>query len=302
MAGDPSIAYQTRRDLQGIDDPALRARIATEGWGKRFLECRNEKGGWGERFYQPKWISTHYTLLDLKNLQIAPDCKPIRESIAKLLAREIASDGGVGPGRTPSLSDVCVNGMFLNYAAYFGAPEAGLQRVVDFLLTQRVADGGFNCRSNRTKVHHSSLHSTLSVAEGIREYLSNGYAYRADELEKAEAACREFMLMHRLYKSDHTGEIIHPEFLMLRYPPRWKYNILRALDYFQVAGHPRDKRMADAIGVLTDRRRGDGRWALQSKIAGKTHFNMETGGRPSRWITLMALRVLKAYGDEAGQV
>lgn len=229
LAGDPAIAFQTRRDLlkeKGSTLKAVQSRIAKEGWGRRLLDARNEDGGWGERFYQPKWTSTHYTLLDLRNLCIQPDHPLVRESVHQVAITEKHPDGGIGPGVTLADSDVCVNGMFLNYAAYFGEPEHELKSIVDFLIEQWMPDGGFNCRSNRSGAHHSSLHSTISVLEGLLEYRSNGYRYRLAELKEIEVQCREFILLHRFFRSDHTGAIIHPSFLKFTYPPRWKYHVL----------------------------------------------------------------------------
>lgn len=295
LEGDVAIRYQTHRDLLGRERPDLRRRIAQEGWGKRFLDCRYRDGSWGEGFYRPKWTSSHYTLLDLKTLGILPDHPLIRESVHRIILDEKGEDGGIDPSATIGKSDVCINGMFLNYACYFGEPQEGLCSVVDFVLRQQMHDGGFNCRKNRTGARHSSLHSTLSVLEGILEYSRNGYEYRVDELEKAAVEAREFILRHRFFRSDRTGRIIRPEFLRLSFPPRWKYNILRALDYFRDAGIPADERMSDALGEIQFRRRADGRWPLHAAHPGKVHFVMETGRSPSRWNTLIALRVLRAY-------
>ncbi len=294
LAGDVSIQYQTCRDLLDDNRPALQHRIATEGWGARFLQSRNPDGSWGQGFYQPKWVSSHYTLLDLKTLAIAPDHPLIRESIHQVISHYLGPDGGVRVPKTGG-SDVCVNGMLLNYASYFNEPEEGLRPIVDFILSQQMEDGGFNCRKNRSGARHSSLHSTISVLEGILEYLLAGYAYRIDELKHVAAQSREFILLHRFFKSDHTGKIIHKEMLRFSFPPRWKYNILRALDYFQRAGIPWDERMEDAIAVLLKKRRSDGRWTVQAAHPGQVHFVMEETGKPGRWNTLLALRVLKAY-------
>lgn len=293
-AGDVSVRYQTRRDLEGHADAALQSRIATEGWGAAILAQRNADQSWGRGFYQPKWTSSHYTLLDLKMLAISPVHPLIRASVRKIVTEEKKADGGIGPGRSISVSDVCVNGMFLNYASYFGASENELESVVDFILAQRMPDGGFNCRLNRSGARHSSMHSTLSVLEGISEYVQNGYNYRITELQHAAEEGREFLLRHRLFKSDRTGLIIRQDFLRLSYPPRWKYNILRALDYFRASGAPWDPRMSDAVAELVSRRRADGRWLLASAHRGETHLTMETAGQPSRWNTLLALRVLKS--------
>lgn len=295
LEGDVSIQYQTLRDLLGVERPDLQERVAQEGWGAKFLSFQKPEGHWGQRFYQPKWISTHYTLLDLKNLAISPDEPHIRGSIAQVLADWKGADGGIRLSPAANLSDLCVNGMFLNYASYFGTPEEDLQSLVDQILRDHLPDGGFNCNSNRMKVHHSSMHTTISVLEGIQEYYSNGYIYQLEPLLAAAEKAREFLLQHRLYRSDRTGEIIDKKWLMLSYPSRWKYDILRALDHFQAAGAPYDPRLDDALRVLLKKRRKDGAWPVQAKHAGQTHFDMEKTGGPSRWNTLRALRVLKAY-------
>lgn len=301
LEGDVSIQYQTHRDLLGEERPDLRQRIKSEGWGRAFLEKRGLHGHWGEKYYQPKWISTHYTLLDLKNLQIEPGISEIHQTLKLVLRKEKGPDGGVLPIGTTKASDVCVNGMFLNFASYFGIKASELHSVVDFLLSQCVPDGGFNCQSNRQGCVHSSLHSTLSVVEGILEYRQNGYTYRLPELLDAAASSREFMLMHRLFKSDKSGAIIDPKMTVLSYPSRWKYDLLRALDYFQKADVAFDPRMNDALQLLLGKRRPDGRWKLQGRHPGQVHFDMEQPGKESRWNTLRALRVLKKYDGQERQ-
>lgn len=295
LQGDVSIQFQVHRDLLGEERPDLQARINEQGWGARYLSKRLPNGHWGREFYQPKWTSTHYTLLDLKTLQAPPDHIAIQESVEIIVTENKGEDGGINPGKTIKESDVCVNGMFLNYACYFGVESHHLTSIIDFILSQQLPDGGFNCRYNRQGARHSSMHSTISLLEGMWEYKRSGYSYRLEELEHAAVQAREFLLMHRLYKSDHSGEVIHKNFLRLSFPGRWYYDILRALDYFQDAGIDWDRRMSDALEVLLDKQKPDGRWPLQAKIPGRFHFEMEKPGRPSRWNTLRALRVIKRY-------
>lgn len=295
LQSDLAITYQVHRDLLNKERKDLQKRIATEGWGARFMKERNANGHWGRGFYPPKWISSHYTLLDLRNLCFPPDASLVKETIDKIIDEEKGPDGGVGPGRSISGSDVCVNGMFLNYACYFGTQEEKLKSVVDFILSQKMKDGGFNCRSNRSGAVHSSLHSTLSVLEGITEFEFNSYSYRIHELKNAEASAKEFILQHQLFLSDRTGEIIHKDFIKLSYPGRWRYDILRALDYFRYSNTPWDKRMEPAIEVLLNKRNKDGSWNVQAHHPGQVHFVMEKAGKPSRWNTLRSLRVLKKF-------
>jgi hypothetical protein len=281
LEGDVSIQYQTYRDLLDIEKPSLRKKIETEGWGLKFLSYRKQDGHWGQRFYQPKWTSSHYTLLDLKNLTISPDNKAIKETLNIIFKNEKGPDGGIGPFGANQKSDVCLNGMVLNYASYFRVDKELLMSVIDFLLAEKMADGGFNCMLSRTGATHSSLHTTLSVLEGILEYERNGYKYRLEELVKAKNNSHEFILIHKLFRSDKTGEIINPNFLKMYYPGRWyvKY----------------DKRMNEAVEVILNKRTKDGLWKLAANHPGQTHFEMEKVGKPSRWNTLRALRVLKHY-------
>lgn len=297
LDNDISIQYQVFRDLLKVERPDLQQRISQEGWGAQLLAARKPDGYWSERYYQPKWISTHYTLLDLKNLNIDPDNMLIQQTLQRVFAEAKSEDGGINPANSIAQSDVCVNGMVLNFAAYFGLGEESLKSVIDFLLKQHMPDGGFNCRSNRSGAKHSSMHSTLSVLEGMLEYERNHYTYRIDELRNAKAAAEEFLLMHRLFLSDRTGKIIQNRFLKFPYPCRWYYDILRAMDYFQLTGLKYDPRMNEAVEIIMGKRTRDGKWKLSAAYSGQVHFAMEPAGKPSRWNTLRALRVLRYAGN-----
>lgn len=296
LKGDVSIKYQVHRDLLGDDRDDLQDRIANEGWGKKFLSKRNSSGHWGDRFYQPKWTSTHYTLLDLRNLNLNPNNEIIKETIELVLDMGKAEDGGIplGPS-TVKHSDVCVNGMFLNYASYFNTAENKLYSIVDSILQEIMPDGGFNCRTIRTGAKHSSLHTTISVLEGFYEFQKSGYTYRQKDIQQAKESAEDFILLHQLFLSDHSGEIIKKDFLKLTYPGRWRYDILRALDYFQYTKVKHDQRMNAAIQVILKKRNKNGTWNMQAAHPGQVHFIMERAGIPSRWNTLRALRVLKQF-------
>ena len=298
LQGDVAICYQVHRDLLLEKKTNVRKQIELEGWGARYLARRKPNGYWGKSFYQPKWISSHYTLLELRNLCISTNNPLIRQSIDHIVHKEKGADGGVACSRAAKLSDVCVNGMFLNYASYFKTDQKHMKSIVDFLLEQKMPDKGFNCFSNRTHPVHSSLHSTLSVLEGIVEYKYNGYTYRLQKLMHAKQTSEEFILMHQLYLSDRTGKVISEKFLRMPNPSRWFYNFLRALDYFQYARKEWDERMQPAIDLLLKKKTKDGLWKLNASHSGRTYFEMEKAGKPSRWNTLRALRVLKHFRIE----
>ncbi len=300
LNGDVSIQYYVHKDLLSSDlatQQKLQKRIERGGWGALLLSQRQENGHWGRGFYVPKWTSTHYTLLDLKNIGLPRENEKVRSSIKMIFNEAIGIDGGIDYSKhlKRQQSDVCIDGMVLNFASYFQQITPQLLRIVDLLLSVQMKDGGWNCEHIQGATH-SSLHTTASVLEGLLEYRKAGVDYRRKEVEKAEEEGTEFILQHQLYKSHRTGETIDKKMLMLSYPSRWRYDILRAFDYFQSAKIKYDHRMNSAIEVLLKKQRKDGKWPLQMKHPGQVHFDMEKARQASRWNTLRALRVLRHYG------
>ena len=294
LAGDISIVYQAKRDLLPAAEPELQqlqVRIPLEGWGQKLLDARRPDGHWGRCYYSPKWTSTHYSLLDLRLLCPPRDNRPCRETLSMLLSECIAKDGGVNYAKTVPDSDVCIAGMVLNMACYFGMEQTLLTTLVDFLFRTSLPIGGWNCA--HTKGHqHFSAHITISVLEGLLSYLQWGYTYRHADIGALVAAGEEQFLIHHLYQSHTSGEPMDVRMTKLSYPPRWHSDILRVLDYFRAAGRPYDPRMDDALRILRTKRHRDGRWPLQANHPGQVHVAMEAPGKASRWNTLRALRVL----------
>ena len=97
----------------------------------------------------------------------------------------------------------------------------------------------------------------------------------SEQVKRAQKAVMEFLLIHQLYRSDRTGEVVDARMTHFSFPPRWYYDIMRALDYFQECRPPRDERMEEAIAIIKKKRRKDGRWPLQNRHAGRTFFEME---------------------------
>jgi hypothetical protein len=149
--------------------------------------------------------------------------------------------------------------------------------------------------------------------EGLLEHQKSSDQVWMD-IEAARLRGHEFLLQHRLFRSDHTDEIINERMLRIPFPPRWFYDFLRALDYFQdyyvwrskqsinyadeeseqlEAKHHKDERFSDGIELLMKKRKSDGRWNMMRGPSGRVYFEMEQAGKPSRWNTLRALRVLK---------
>ena len=85
-------------------------------------------------------------------------------------------------------------------------------------------------------------------------------------------------------------------FLKYTFPIRWKYDILRCLDYFQKSNLEYDDRMYDAINIIINSKNKNGQWKAYSQ-PGKVFILIDKNGSPSKWNTLRALRVLNRYKD-----
>jgi hypothetical protein len=307
LAGDPSIRWQTLRDLVGGNERTVereRKKIASDGWGARLLARQTSDGRWAggaaaeTGLYSPKWISTTYTLLTLRDFGLAPTNRQAQRGCRLLLDGGMQPDGGVNYGtwaKWTKTSETCVTGMVLSLACYFELDDDRVESLVGHLLAQQMPDGGWNCQRPYGATH-ASVHTTISVLEGLRWYeLFRRRRLKAVRL--AQKRGREFLLVHRMFRSHRTGEIIKPIFLRFTFPPRWHYDVLRGLDYFQAVDAPQDPRLADAIDVVNQTRDENGRWALAHSFKGKTYFDLERVGKPSRWNTLRALRVLKWWNQ-----
>ena len=287
LDGDVAVAHRATRDLLHHDDPGLRARIATEGVGAALLAARRPDGHWGRGFYQPKWTSTHYTLLELRNLGLSADHPAAVASVGLVLAHERGPDHGLDPSHRAAVSDACINGMGLHYASWFGASEVDLASLVDVLLARRVADGGFNCRHRPPDlpVRHSSLHTTVSVLEGLTSYLAAGHRHRRQDVEAAIGTGAEFVLRHELFRSERTGEVIGADLLVPHHPPRWHFDILRGLECLAEAG---SRRIRGWTLRWTSCAPGGGRTAAGPRARGR--------GRPTFLPSLVARRAGRPSG------
>ncbi len=309
LDGDPAIRWQVMRDL--LDAPAEqvaaeRARVETEGWGARLLALRDPDGQWDGGACFPRriadawragiepdfssgqpWTSTLPTLVLLRDLGLDPTSTSARETIRLVAANcrwehdgQAFFDGEVEP---------CINGRTLTIGAYFGADVDGL---VTGLLADQLGDGGWNCATEQGS-RVSSFDATICVLEGLLEdELSGGTV----PVTAARRRGEEYLLDRRLFRRKSTGEVPAPRFLAFSWPPRWHYDVLRALDHVRRAGDGPDERVAEAVQLVGDKRHPDGTWLLENTHPGKTAFAFEDGdGRPSRWNTLRALRVLDWY-------
>lgn len=303
LDSDPAIRWQVRRDLTDAPDEVVaaeRARVATEGWGARLLALQGEDGLWeggalfpatandhahfGQGRGQP-WTATAYSLVCLQDFGIDPHSEEARRAVAQV--RQHCRWEHAGQPFFSGEVEPCINGMVVTLGAYF---DQNVDAVVERLLGEQLEDGGWNCEAENGSVR-SSFHSTIRVLEGLLawERATGGSAEATAVRRRGE----EYLLERKLLRRKSTGAVVNPAWLQFSFPTRWHYDVLRALEYFRGAGDRPDPRMDEAIDLLRSKQQPDGTWLLENTHPGAIHFALEDGdGRPSRWNTLRALRIL----------
>ena len=288
---DPAIRWQAMRDLTDAAPAAIaaeRARVAHEGFGAALLARQDADGAW-YRGDHPAWFPTLFSALQLRATGVDPADPAVNAAITRLAtgfrwAEEFDAkpffEGEVEP---------CINGGTLALGGYFGRPSADLARI---LLDGQLDDGGWNCSAPPSVC--SSFHSTICVLEGLLAY--ERAVGPSPEIAAARRRGEDYLLERHLFRRRSTGDVVDPAFVTLSFPPRYRYDILRALDYFRDAGAAPDPRVAEAVRLIEGRRQADGTWRLDGRHDEDLDLpGCEPVGAPSRWITLRALRVLRWY-------
>lgn len=299
LDSDPSIRWQVMRDLTGQPEGTVsseRSRVSAEGWGARLLTLQGADGNWGGAPFVPHaWTSTLETLQLLRDLGADPGSDRVRNAIEKV--REGCTWGAEFDDSPFFEGEVepCVNGRVLALGGYFGEPS---DQLADRLIQEQLSDGGWNCDAPSSK--RSSFHTTICVLEGLLEYeRAKG---SAPYVTAARLRGQDYLLERRLFRSRSSGQVITFDrkldqpaaWTQCSFPTRWHYDILWGLDFLRRASVAPDARIAETLDLVAKKRNEDGRWPLENPHPGQEHFEMEEGeGKPSRWNTLRALRVLR---------
>src|SRR5919206_529976 len=241
LDSDPAVRWQVLRDLTDASPEevrAERARVEREGWGARLLALEGPDGLWDGGVCFPAsyagvgpgqpWTATMHTLQTLQIFGLDPASPAARRAVA--LVGEHGRWEHAGQRYFDGEVEPCINGRTIETGAYFGVDVAP---IVERILTERLADGGWECEGENGSVR-SSFDTTINVLDGLLEYerATGGSA----AVREARRGAEEYLLERGLFRRRSTGEVADPAYLDLAFPYYWRYDALRALDYFRQSG------------------------------------------------------------------
>jgi len=175
--------------------------------------------------------------------------------------------------------------------------DSRVKRALEWLVKIQNKDGGWLCPYWKAHIRdkHGCFYGTICPLEAFSEVPKEKLT---KEMEQAMKRGAEFLLMHRLFKADHHNyKVINQSWLKLGFPWFYGYNILRGLDILTKIGYDEDERLSDAVQVLLKKRCNDRTWILENAPTGRMQANIEAKDKPSKWITLIALKVLKRLSE-----
>ncbi|MFX1486102.1 MAG: hypothetical protein ACFFBS_03180 [Promethearchaeota archaeon] len=329
---NPSVRYLTLRDLldRKEDDPELEAAknaIPSSRIAARIFSKQKSEGHWEDSTspYHPKYKSSYWQIMVLGQLGMDRSDVRVRRACEYIFGFQL-DEGGFSSctyeqgleeyesllkkgKKLPARNDwihakviehqySCLTGNMAAALIRMGyGDDPRVMKALEWLVEIQNRDGGWLCPYWKAHIRdkHGCFYGTICPLEAFSEVPKESLTR---EMRETIEEAAEFFLMHRLFKADHHDyRVINESWLRLSFPWFYGYSILRGLDVLTKLGYTEDKRLDDALLVLLQERRSDGKWILESTPAGRMQTNIERAGKPSKWITLIALRIFKRIKD-----
>jgi len=325
---NPSVRCLTLRDLLDRDEDdaevvAAKKAIPDSPIVAKIMAKQNPNGCWEEpaRPYLPKYKSSYWQIMILGQLGMDRNDNRITKACEYIFQFQ-HDEGGFSMyspeqamkeyetlrkkgKKLPPPDDWVTTTVYEHqYSCLTGNITAALIRMgykddervkkaLRWLVKIQNKDGGWLCPYWRAHIRdkHGCFYGTISPLEAFSEVSKRE---STKEIKRAIPGGAEFVLMHRLFKADHHQyRVINQSWLRLGFPWFYGYNILRGLDILTGLGYAEDERLSDAVQIIRQKRQKEGTWILENAPIGRMQTNIEAKGKPSKWITLIALRVLK---------
>ena len=313
---DPPIRFHTLVDILGksLDSPEVvqtRELISKYGPVRRIFRAQTAEGYWSpsSTCYEPKWTAAVWPLILLSEMAVPPASNIRRECERFLLIHQLENGAFACSIRGRRDAEPCLTGNMIRTLLVFGYEgDARVRKAISWMPKDQQDDGGWNCDYPLRKVKHGSYMSTIEMLWAYSEIPRQKWTR---SMKASIERGVEFLLMHRLYKSDHHNwRPTKPQFTMLHFPMYYYYDVLHGLRVLAKLGYAGDERCRDALHLILSKRTPDGRWLLEGdwfrevkegelgyRKGRKTILDIDEIAKPSKWITLNCFRALASTGD-----
>lgn len=313
---NPSVRYFALTDLleKNEDDSEVKDAkklIMKTGIVPKILEKQNPKGYWfePENFYaKTKYRGTVWNLIILAEIGADESDKRIKKTCEFILKNSQDSErGGFAhrrskrAGGVPGMVLPCLTGNMVWSMIRFGyiddpRVQKGIQWITKY---QRFDDKDQNLPEDFPYKSHKSCFSKhschMGVVKSLKALAEIPEKKRNKEVKNTIDQAVEYLLIHHIYKRSHNlSKVSKPSWLQLSFPHMYQTDILEILDILLRLGM-KDKRMKDAIDILISKQDEQGRWNLERTFNDRFLVRIEKKDKPSKWITLNALKVLKKH-------
>ncbi len=311
---NPSVRYSTLIDLldKPLDDPEVkkaRKEIMERGIVPKILAKQKEGGFWvnATHFYiKTKYRGTVWTLLVLAELYADGNHEKVRKACEFILEHSQEESGGFSyksAERSAKGGDhdkvlPCLTGNMVWSLLRFGLSEdPRVQKGIDWITTYQRFDDGVKAPRGWPYSHENcwGRHTChMGVVKALKALAEIPVEKRDQKVRKTIEEGAEYLLGHHIFKRSHDlTTVSNLRWLEFGFAPMANIDVLEILDILTALGY-KDERMQEAVDVVI-LKQNEGRWNLDTTYNGRFQVNIEQKGKPSKWITLGSLRVLKRF-------
>ena len=312
---NPSVTYLTLTEILGKPENNSQVKkskidIMKKGPVPKILAKQNDEGYWGiaEDFYmRSKYKGTVWSLIILAELGADGRDERIKKTCEFLLkiSQDYESGGFSHRGNFNSggnHNDIipCLSGNMVWTMIRFGyLNDLRVQKAINWLIKhQRYDDGiaqapeGWPYRYEKCWGTHTCHMGIVKTLKALAEIPPNK---RSKSVNNTIENSVNYLFKHHLYKKSHDlSQVGHQDWIKFGFPRLWQTDalemleILINLDYY-------DKRMQDAVDLIVNKQNNEGKWNMERTFNGRFQTSIEPKGKPSKWNTLKALKVLKRF-------
>ncbi|MFW9814211.1 MAG: hypothetical protein ACFFF9_17240 [Candidatus Thorarchaeota archaeon] len=310
---DPSVRYwalQQLEDRPNTDSDVIETQdaIMVSSCVQNILGAQKGEGHWEQyaNMYEPKYRATTHNLLILAELG-AKRTKEIEAAIEYLYLFQ--RDSGhfliempkTDKGRASVVKDgCCLDGNILFYLIHFGyLDDVRTEKLIDFQVEYHADDvGGWKCRAfpiDRSKVFpENCFMGAVKLLRGLAQIPKEQRSVDLDRIIKQETEVIFENEIYRYLKNPDGSRKEKAGWKRFGFPLFYQSDVLEVLDVLTALGVS-DDRMQDSIDLVLKSRNSEGTWDLKDTFNGKMFCEIDEKNKPSKWITLRALRVLRRY-------